>query len=335
MNVDPNRPVGPESRKSFAAKLKSGFFDRYLSGKSILDIGYKGGDPTAVPIMPSAIGVDLDYPGYDGRTLPFASGSQDAVYCSHCLEHVDDYRSALREWFRVLKAGGYLIIAVPHQFLFERRIRLPSTSNLDHKRFYTPGSLLKEIEESFEPNSYRIRHLIDNDMGYDYSVAPPSYPPGCQEIELVVEKIPQPSWELEDGTSRIYGATDFFTHLKRTNLFYLDTDFSFDGTCAIYGPYQPLRVGNYRVTFHFEAIGLGDGALESVLEFDVAQDMNRVASVALSGHEGADTLRNGSVTLTFSNDRALSQFEFRVFTFGQRPYKGSFRFYGVALQRSW
>src|ERR1700712_2743507 len=87
-----DRPVGAEARKTFNSKLVDGFVDRYLCGAHILDIGYKGYVADAVPIMPQALGIDLDYPGYDGRSLPFADNSQDAVYSSHCLEHIADYR---------------------------------------------------------------------------------------------------------------------------------------------------------------------------------------------------------------------------------------------------
>ena len=197
--LDPNRPVGRESRKTYAAKIESGFFDRYLTGKAILEIGYKGGLEGVVPIVPQAIGIDIDYPGYDGKSLPFPDESQDAVYSSHCLEHIKDYRSALREWFRVTKVGGYLVIVVPHQHLFERKQDLPSRWNLDHYRFYTPATLLSEIEEAFEPNSYRVRHLVDNDLGFDYSVTPLQAGVGCFEIELVLQKIKKPAWELDDG----------------------------------------------------------------------------------------------------------------------------------------
>ncbi len=193
---DPLRRVGAEVRKTFRAKLDSGFIEKYLSGAAILDIGYKGYESDVVPIVPQAIGVDLDYPGYDGRTLPFSDNSQDAVFSSHCLEHTEDPRATICEWFRVLKIGGYLIIVVPHQYLYERRRALPSTWNPDHRRFYTPATLLREIEEALEPNSYRVRQLADNDSGYDYSVALEHHPSGCYEIELVVEKILQPSWDL-------------------------------------------------------------------------------------------------------------------------------------------
>src|SRR5215831_7157528 len=121
----PDRLVGVEARKLYAAKLEEGFIAKYLSGSAILDIGYRGYEPDVLPIVPQAIGIDLDYPGYDGRTLPFPDNSQDAVFSSHCLEHAEDCRQAIREWFRVLKIQGYLVLAVPHKFLYERRQRPP------------------------------------------------------------------------------------------------------------------------------------------------------------------------------------------------------------------
>jgi len=103
----PDRLVGVEARKLYAAKLEDGFIAKYLSGVAILDVGYRGYEPDVVPIVPQAIGIDLDYPSYDGKTLPFADDSQDAVFSSHCLEHAEDCESAIKEWFRVLKIGGY------------------------------------------------------------------------------------------------------------------------------------------------------------------------------------------------------------------------------------
>ncbi|HEX4617357.1 MAG TPA: methyltransferase domain-containing protein [Stellaceae bacterium] len=335
--LDPNRPVGAESRKTYAVKIANGFFDRYLSGKAILEIGYKGGLDGVVPIVPQAIGIDVDYPGYDGTKLPFPDESQDAVYSSHCLEHIKDYQNAIREWFRVVKIGGYLVIIVPHQHLFERKRDLPSRNNLDHKRFYTPASLLREVEEALpEPNSYRIRHLMDNDMGFDYSVTPLQAGVGCFEIELVLQRIKEPVWDLDDGASRNYNASEFFTHLERRNIFFLETDFSAPDACQIYGPYVPLAKGDYEVQYFFEAIGIGDQELESEITFDVAQDIGRrrIALVTLLGPHGNKVMRDGMVSLRFANDTPESLFEFRVFKFG-RPFQGTLRFYGVSLERLW
>ena len=61
----------------------------------------------------------------------------------------------------------------------------------------TPASLLAEFEMALRPNSYRVRHLLDNDDGYRYDADPNGHPWGCYEIELVVEKIAEPSWTVE------------------------------------------------------------------------------------------------------------------------------------------
>ena len=194
---DKDRRVSGEAAKTYLLRQKSGFFDRYLRGSSVLDIGFLGGHSEAMPITETAIGVDLGYPGYDGLTLPFPDVSQDAVFSSHCLEHIPDPIRALGEWFRVTKIGGFIVIIVPHQFLYEKRINLPSNWSNEHLRFYTPSSLLLEIETTLKPNSYRVRHLCDNDMWFDYSIGPDRHSFGCYEIELVLEKIQCPTWVIE------------------------------------------------------------------------------------------------------------------------------------------
>lgn len=45
--------------------------------------------------------------------LPFADQSFDHIVCSEVLEHIPDYKSALKEIYRILKPGGTLIVSVP------------------------------------------------------------------------------------------------------------------------------------------------------------------------------------------------------------------------------
>lgn len=206
MTTDWGTHVGTEVRKTFARYMRDGFFDKYLSGRNILDIGYKGYSDDAHPIFPHAIGVDLEYPGYDGRTLPFPDQSQDAVFASHTLEHISDYRQAIGEWFRVLRIGGHLVIAVPDQFLYERRLFPPSRWNADHRRFYTAASLLTEVEEALDPLSYRVRFLEENDEGFDYAIPPDEHGGGCYEIVLVVERIARPEYADEVLNERVEDA---------------------------------------------------------------------------------------------------------------------------------
>jgi len=186
-----------EAGKSYIRRVRTGFFERYCSGPVVLDIGYSGYDnPDGRTALPRATGIDLDFPGYDGLHLPFADDSVDTVFSSHCLEHVSEEQQAIREWFRVLKIGGFLVCFVPHQALYEKRNQLPSRWNGDHKRFYTPASLMTAFEAALDVNSFRLRHLKDNDQGFDYSLGPEIHSQGCYEIELVIEKITRPNWSL-------------------------------------------------------------------------------------------------------------------------------------------
>ena len=217
-DVPEDWPVKGEAGRTLNVKLRNGFFSTYLAGEVTIDVGYRGAFADAVPILPHALGVDLDYPGYDGKKLPFPDDSVDTVYSSHMLEHVADPATTIRDWHRVTRLGGFIVCVVPHQFLYEKRRSMPSSWNADHKRFYTPGSLMREFETYLQPNTYRVRHLSDNDEGYTYGIGPETHSGGGYEVELVVQKIAPPGWDLagppdpyQDDLER---ATDEISRLK-------------------------------------------------------------------------------------------------------------------------
>ena len=196
--INPNRRVGFESSKALSRRCSTGFWSRFIPGPAILDIGYRGGIAGALPLCSDAIGIELDYPGYDGLHLPFPDDSQDVVHSSHVLEHVADDAATLREWWRVIRTGGYLITFVPHAFLYERRLTVPpSRWSGEHLRCYTPATLLALVERVLPPNTYRVRHLADNDDGYRYDLPLDWHPEGCLEIEFVLQKIAPPAWQVE------------------------------------------------------------------------------------------------------------------------------------------
>lgn len=176
-----------ESEKTFSDKCNNNFFFRFMEGNG-LDVGFKGYQ-NSLPILGTATGIDIGYPGYDGIHLPFEDKSQDYVYSSHTLEHIDDYKSVIKEWYRVTKSNGYVVIVVPHRDLYEKKLELPSIFNQDHKRFYTPASLMREVEESLPINSFRVRHMQDNDHGHDYNQPSTEHSKWCYEIELVIERL--------------------------------------------------------------------------------------------------------------------------------------------------
>ena len=327
----PDRAVGYESSKTYAAKIKSGFFDRFLGGEDVLELGYKGYWGDNVPIVPQAVGVDIGYPGYNGVTLPFADDSFDAIYSSHCFEHIPDYRTVLRDWYRVLRMGGYIVIVVPHRDLFEKRIAPPSRGNPDHKRFYTPQSLLTEIAESYPVNSYRIRHLAENDAGFNYQDPPGTPSFGQFEIELVVQKIVQPYWNLDDGTVRPYGASEFDSDCARPDLWTIDVDLANGPGGLFWGPYTALQPARYTAVFHFEPSDFSQTSLAAEVTFDILSELRPIAATTLSGAAGADMLRRGAVRLDFELTPARSeQVEFRMLGSGRGT--GRLRFKGLDLQ---
>lgn len=56
--------------------------------------------------------VDIVAPG---DNIPVADESCDFVISSHVLEHFPDPIKALKEWYRVIKTGGYIFMIVPHK----------------------------------------------------------------------------------------------------------------------------------------------------------------------------------------------------------------------------
>ena len=110
---------------------------RYLRGRGV-DLG--AGD---FKVLPHAISVDNMHHAQFGFAMRpdvsadvtnldmFASQSMDFVYSSHTLEHVVDYRATLKEWWRVLKGGGTMVLYLPHEDLYPK-IGMPG-ANIDHK----------------------------------------------------------------------------------------------------------------------------------------------------------------------------------------------------------
>lgn len=75
----------------------------------------------------------------------WADAKLDFVVSSHLLEHIVDYRAALKEWMRVIKVGGHLCLYLPHRDLYPR-IGQPG-SNPDHKHDFCNADILAAMQE--------------------------------------------------------------------------------------------------------------------------------------------------------------------------------------------
>ena len=128
-----------ECSKSIARRLSDpNFSNRYFVGHGI-DIGGKP-DPLALYVgMFTRMASVKTWDWEDGDAQHLASVADEAldfVHSSHCLEHLIDPQEGLRHWFRALKPGGYLVITVPDEDLYEQGV-FPSTFNRDHKWTFT------------------------------------------------------------------------------------------------------------------------------------------------------------------------------------------------------
>ncbi|KWF83506.1 hypothetical protein WL93_21925 [Burkholderia diffusa] len=75
----------------------------------------------------------------DGDAQLLASVSDNAfdfLHSSHCLEHMRDPVEALRNWIRVVKPAGHLVITIPDEDMYEQGV-FPSRFNPDHKWTFT------------------------------------------------------------------------------------------------------------------------------------------------------------------------------------------------------
>jgi len=98
----------------------------YFEGKRVLDVGCAEGGYTK-HFSNNSIGIDLEFESLKiaqsnglnvcsvdiNTSLPFRDASFDAIFCSHVLEHVYSPYYLLKEFNRVLKEDGIIVVVVP------------------------------------------------------------------------------------------------------------------------------------------------------------------------------------------------------------------------------
>ena len=146
-----------ELTKSIARRTTdSRFLRTFFVGEGI-DIG-GAPDPLSLytdffPLMKSVKVWDM--PDGDAEFMESVlDESYDFVHSSHCLEHLHNPIEGIKNWFRILKPGGFLIVTVPEEDLYEQGT-FPSTFNLDHKWTFTINK-----ESSWSPRSINVLELL-------------------------------------------------------------------------------------------------------------------------------------------------------------------------------
>jgi hypothetical protein len=168
------------------------------------------GDDTRSSLLPTSAVVEIS----SGDALQAQavvqrlSGELGVVLIHNALQLLIETRKFLGLCFSKLSVGGLLVVTVPSQFLYERKLRLPSRRNPLHRRFYTSNTLLADIEEAIDPCEFRVRFIGENDAGYDYAAALNSDPDGGQDLVVALEKIARPSWRAELDQDELWTGGD-------------------------------------------------------------------------------------------------------------------------------
>ena len=185
-----------ETSKAYDRRIKEGFFEKYVK-EPIIDIGvgridtYDGADP----LTPTCDTWDKDN-GNAELMESVKDNHYQTVYNSHLLEHLNHPMTAIRNWFRITKKGGHLIICVPDRDSYERQKLMPSRWNADHKYFITLDkneppctfSIKTMIAAALKKEKYKIEYarLINTCTNMD---RPEEHGDREYQIEVVIKKI--------------------------------------------------------------------------------------------------------------------------------------------------
>lgn len=115
--------------------------------------------------------VDIHQGNLDAE-LPFGDQSFDYVTCLEGLEHIENPQQAMREFARVLKPGGHLIVSVPNILNIEERMKW----------------LLHGYTSHFKPISRTTADRLRGEYDDRIEIAAHVNPIGYSELRYVMEK---------------------------------------------------------------------------------------------------------------------------------------------------
>jgi predicted SAM-dependent methyltransferase len=132
--------------KSETQKIRPLINNHIQVADKIVDIGC-GNDK----LVAHALGIDTrSLPGIDLVIAPddiyaletkLKAESYDLVYSSHCLEHLEFDKLAIRSWCRLLNHTGKLILYLPDERFYD------NSKNKDHKQSYNLKSFMAKFDD--------------------------------------------------------------------------------------------------------------------------------------------------------------------------------------------
>jgi hypothetical protein len=111
--------------------------------------------------LPGSTPIDTEAgPGTVNRIEAVPINSQDYVFSSHCLEHIEEWQSALDMWISKVRSGGILFLYLPHPSCKLWRMDNPMMKGI-HKWVPTPEIIGDTLRK-------RGLEVIDKDEGPDH-----------------------------------------------------------------------------------------------------------------------------------------------------------------------
>lgn len=113
-----------------------------------------------IPIKPD-VNCDVSDPAAIEAT--FQPEGADAIFSSHCLEHIEDHHAALKAWWSLLKVGGHLVLYLPHRDLYPNIGE--HGANPDHKHDFVAEDILHAMVDF----DFDVLVNETRDEGFEYS----------------------------------------------------------------------------------------------------------------------------------------------------------------------
>jgi len=125
-------------------------------------VGYQVSCADLYPEIFKADEFEIKQADLDGQ-LPYKDASFDCVVCIEGLEHIENPANAIREFSRLVRQGGTLVVSVPNIMNIEERFKWLISGHTSHFKPLTAGVL--ETIRKDHPNTEEVA-LHVNPIGY-------------------------------------------------------------------------------------------------------------------------------------------------------------------------
>jgi len=144
-------------RKTMVSDCFLRFFPHVATDKNVQIVDIGSGISPITPLPARTLFIDIEDEAIkflrsrglnaitgDITDIPLPDSSVDLIFCSEVLEHIPDYKAALKDISRILKINGGVIITVPVHMSYW----MDDDGFVGHFRRFNPSSLVREIESS-------------------------------------------------------------------------------------------------------------------------------------------------------------------------------------------